>query len=302
MSCETGYFSGLSDVICKLGKINGFMLTDKGTTFTDLTFVTESTHHVGIASVTTASRTSMVYPVLNWENTTDDVTIQTSNLGFKDTDGKPMPSALAHIDVSACDYQTLKDLEGKLFDVILFTDEGKQLGTRKTINSVKGFRAKIAFKYGLPPSDNGQLQFAVYIFFRATDEFENVVYETPSYSFSDLVDFVPVGLNVKVTTAYTSGSGQVTVKVTKRSTGVGLTGLVAADFEVLESNGSAPVSTTVATDSGLGVYVLTVHEDVGGSPTALDVGEYFVMQVSDEDSGPTYLTYQSNVIKETVLA
>lgn len=297
--CPTGYFAGLSDVVCKLGKINGFMLTDKGTTFTDTTFIAEATHHVGIASMTDASRNSMVYPVLNFENTTDDITIQTSNLNLKDKDGSPVPSALVFIDVSACDYQTLQGLEGKYFDIILFTDEGKQLGTRKGIDSIKGFRAKIALKYDLPPSDNGQLQFAVYLFFRAPEEFKKVVYQTPGYSFSDLVDFVPVGLGIEILTAYTSSSGQIQIKVTKRSTGLGQTGYAAADFVVLESNGDAPVSTTIATDEGLGSYLLTVHEDVGSSPTALDVGEYFVMQVSKDDG--TYNTHQSAAFREDVL-
>ena len=296
MSCETGYFAGLSDVICKLGKINGFMLTDKGTTFTDTQFVTESVHHLGIASATTASRDSMVFPVLNYENTTDDVTIQTSNLGYKDTDGKPIPSALFHIDVGACDYQTLKGLEGKLFDVILFTDEGKQIGARtSTLSTVKGFRAKIAFKYGLPPSDNGQLQFAVYMFFRSQSEFENVTYASPSYSFTDLVDFVPVGLTVRVTTAYVTGTKTTVVMVTKRSTGLGHIGLAAADFEILESTGEATVSVVSFTDNGLGSYDLVIQN---GSSAALASGEWYKLQASDDDA--TYNTYQSNVMKETV--
>jgi len=296
MDCQTGYFSGLSDVICKLGKINGFMLTDKGTTFTDATFITESTHHLGIASATTANRDSMVFPVLNYENTTDDVTIQTSNLNLKDVDGKVVPSALFYIDVSACDYQTLKGLEGRLFDVVLFTDEGKQIGTRtSTLSTVKGFRAKIAFKYGLPPSDNGQLQYAVHMFFRAQSEFENVTYASPSYSFTDLVDFVPVGLDVRVTTAYVTGTKTSVVLVTKRSTGLGHIGLAAADFEILESNGSATVVVASITDNGLGSYSLVINN---GSASALASGEWYKLQVSDDDS--TYNTYQSNVMKETV--
>jgi|GEM_PF-1996663 len=299
MNCETGYFSGLSDVICKLGKVNGFILTDKGTTFSDTTFVTESTHHLGIASATAANRNSMVYPVLNYENTTDDVAIQTSNLGFKDTDGKPVPSALFYIDVNAKDYATLQGLEGKLFDVILFTDEGKQIGTRKSISSVKGLRAKIAFKYGLPKSDNGQLQYAVYMFFRAQDEFENLVFAAPSYSFSDLVDFVPVGLDVRIITAYVAGTFTTVMKVTKRSTGLGHTGLAAADFEILESDvAPAPAVVTSIVDNGLGSYDVLMKDSTPVTPLALASGEYYRMQVSDDDG--TYVTYLSNVIKETI--
>ena len=301
MSCKTGYFAGLSDVICKLGKINGIMLTEKGTTFTDTTFEAESTHHAAIAAIASASRNSMVYPVINYENTTDDVTVQTSNLGFKDTDGKPLPSMLLHIDVGVGDYQTLKGLEGKLFDVVLFTDQMQQLGTRKTtISTIKGFRAKIAFKYDLPKSDNGQLQFAMYVFFRAQNEFENLVFVNPDYSFADLVDFVPIGLDLRVTTAYNTSTGIVVVKATVRSTGLGKTGLLAADFEILESVCDlAPAVVTSLTDDGLGYYSILI-QDSTGTPENLAAGEWYKMQASDEDATPTYNTYQSNAMKETV--
>ena len=299
MECGTGYFAGLADMLCKIGKVDGIMLTNKGTTFTDLTFLTESTHHVNIASATTASRVAMVYPVINFDRTTDEVTIQTSNLGYKDKDGNPVPSALAYLDISAKDYETLQGLEGKLFDVILFTDELKQVGYRKGLNTNLGLRAKVAFVYDLPNNENGQLQYPMYLFFRSPAQFKSTALGRPDYLFTDLVDFVPTGYDVRVTTAYTSGTGQATVKVTNRTTGLGIIGLAAADFEVLESNGEAPVSVTIATDQGLGSYLLTVHEDVGGSPTALDTGEYFKLQVSDDDA--TYVTALSNVIKETVL-
>ena len=301
MNCETGYFAGLSDVICKLGKINGIMLTDKGTTFTDTTFETEATHHVAIASKTSASRNAMVYPVINYEDTTDDVTIQTSNLNFKDTDGKPLPSMLLHLDVGVGDYQTLKNLEGKLFDVVLFTDQMKQLGTRKTtISTIKGFRAKVAFKYGLPKSDNGQLQYAMYVFFRAQNEFENLVFVNPDYSFADLVDFVPIGLDLRVTTIYNTTSGIVVVKATVRSTGLGKTGLLAADFEILESVCDlAPAVVTSLTDDGLGYYSILI-QDSTGTPANLIAGEWYKLQARDEDTTPTYNTYQSNAMKETV--
>ena len=240
----------------------------------------------------------MVFPVLNFERTTDDITIQTSNLGFKDVDSIPIPSALVHIDVSTCDYQTLAALEGKLFDIVLFTDQGHQVGTRKSITSVKGLRAKVAFKYDLPPSDNGQLSFAMYLFFRAPDEFKDLVFTTPSYSFSDLVDFVPVGLNVQITTAYVTGTFTTVMKVTKRSTGLGVTGLAAADFEVLESDDVAIVGVTSIVDNGLGSYNVLIKRDTAGSPLALQSGKYYRLQVSDDDA--TYVTYLSNVVKETV--
>ena len=301
-NCNVGVFSGLADVICQLGKINGIMVTEKGTAFTDATFIAPSTHHVGIASITTASRTSMVYPMKRgYENTTDDITIQTSNLGYKEKDGEPIPSMVGMLDVGAVDYQTLQDLETSLWDIVLFTDKKKQVGCKNSSGSTKGFRARIAFKYGLPPSDNVQTSYPVYIFFDDADEFKNVVYASPSYSFQDLRDYVPVGLDMSITTAYATGTSTVIVKVVKRGTGVGLAGLVAADFEVLESNGTSVVGVVSIVDNGQGSYDVIIQEDTAGSANALESGEYYILQASDEDATPTYLTYLSNAIKETVV-
>ena len=297
MNC-TPYFAGLADCQSLLKKVKGVMVTEKGTTYTFATFVTESVLHLGIADATTANRNASVFPFLNYERTTDDPSIQTSNLGIKDKDLDPPPSMQGWLDASFCDYKTLHSLEGLALDIVLFTTDGKQIGTVKSDGSVKGFRAKISTRKDLPPSDNAQASYPVDILFRNASEFENAVVFEPDYSFDDVLDFVPAGLNVRITTAYSVSTGKVTVKVTERCTDTGKTGLAAADFEVLASDGDAPVSVTVATDNGLGEYELTINEDVGGTPSALDSGDFYKLQVSDDDS--TYVTFLSNVIKEVV--
>jgi len=41
-------------------------------------------------------------------------------------------------------------------------------------------------------------------------------------------------------------------------------------------------------------------QDSTGTPEKLAAGEWYKLQASDEDATPTYNTYQSNAMKETV--
>jgi len=84
------------------------------------------------------------------------------------------------------------------------------------------------------------------------------------------------------------------VQVNKRCTDTGYAGLVLADWEVLASNGAPTVSVTVMVDDTQGQYTLTIND---GAPAALTAGEYAVIQCSDEDATPTYLTYLSQALK-----
>jgi len=298
MICNTPYFAGLADCKALWKRVVGFAITEKGTTFTRTTFTTEGTWHTAISAIALASRTTVVLPLLNYENTTDDASIQTGNLGAKRKDLDPPPSMQAWLDLSPCDYKTLFSLEGTSFDVVLFLQGGIQMGSLKSDGNIKGFRATISLRRNLPPSDNAMSSFPVDIFFDLVDEFEDFYLDTPDYTFNTLLDFVPAGLDVYVSTAIVQASGVIIIQVNKRGTKTGLTGLAAADFEVLESNAEGVVAFTGATDNGLGEYSCIVKED-GGS-TFIPVGEWFSFQVSEKDATPTYLTYESPAVKVTV--
>lgn len=295
MNC-TPVYAGLADCGRLLKKVNGVMITDKGTEYTDTTFVTESVIKLGIASLTTALRNATVLPFINYERTTDDPSIQTSNLGIKDKDLDPAPSMQGWLDMSLCDYKTIHELEGIWFDVVLFTTDGLQFGTKKSDGAVKGFRCKIATRKDLPPSDNSQSSFPVDFYFRNADEFKNIMVFDPDYNFADVLDFVPVGLGLSITTAY--AAGDVVLQVNERCTNTGKTGLVLADFEILQSNGAPIVAVTVLVEDGLGQYTLTIKADSAGTPANIASGKFYTMQASADDA--TFATYLSNVIKETV--
>lgn len=297
MNC-TPVFAGLADCQSLLKKVNGVMPTVKGTVYTRTTFITESVIKLGIASVTTANRNATVFPFLNYERTSDDPTIQTSNLGVKDKDLDPPPSMQGWLDASFCDYKTLQSLEGLVMDIVLFTTDGKQIGSLKADGNIKGFKAKISLRKDLPPSDNAQGSYPVDIFFRNAGEFENMLLFEPDYSFQDVLDFVAAGLTMFITTAIVQATGVVVVQVNERCTDTGKAGLTAPDFEILSSNAEGVVAVQSIVDDGLGQYTVTIKED--GGATFIPVGEFYTMQASDDDS--SFITFLSNVIKETVLA
>jgi len=292
MSCEKAYFNGWGSCASLLEKMNGSALQTKGETWTDTSIVSASTWHVSVASVITASRSILALPILSFENTTDDVEITTSQLGQKSITGKPIPSGMIGLDASLCDYKQLHALEDTWYEFFPFFQDGTFWATRKADGTLKGFRVKIGTKAGLPPEDKS-LSYPMYLFFQNYAEFENVVVVNPDFNFSDVLDYSPVGMDIRITTDYVIASGVVIVKVTNRGTGEGHTGLAIADFEILLSNADPTVAISALTDSGLGVYSLTIQSD----GAAFASGEYAIIQPSEEDATPTYLTYLGHSLK-----
>lgn len=293
MSCINAYFSGWGECSAMMEKMNGLILQEKGKTWTDSTILAISNWKTEIADDDSAIRSAMPFPIEGFENTTDDVEIITSQLGKKSIGSKPIPSGLIYLSASICDYKELHQLEGKAFEFLPTFQDGSVWATRKSDGTLKGFRVRVGTKAGLPPEDKSQ-SYPLYLFFDSYQEFEDVVLITPDFNFSDILDLVPVGLSMRITTAY--AAGDVVVKVIKRCTDEGFTGLVGGDFEVMSSNGTPPVAVTGVNDDGLGQYTLTIKKS--GTPTDLTSGDYAVIQAHDDDG--TYLTYLSNTIKVTV--
>jgi len=296
MNGETPYFSGLGNFQKLLSKVVGVGITLKGTTFTDATFISSATWKTGICSSTAASRNTIVLPLKVYEKTSDEPGVDTSNLGIKDKTSENPPSMVGYIDAHALDYQALHGLAGTKFDVVLFLSDGTQVATRKADGNIKGFRAVLETRGDLPLADSLQNSYPVYLFFRSALEFKSMVLSAPDYMFEDILDYVPVGLDL-ICGALSASTGVVSITVYKRGTTQPLTGLVLADVTVLESNGTATVATTVCTEVGQGVYTVTIQEDSGGTPSALEAGEWAKIQVAK--IAASYVTYQSQVVKVT---
>jgi len=298
MSCTVGYINGWGTCKALLKKMNGAGLQEKGNTWTDATAPTSGSWQTVIADDDSSVRNMLMLPMLSFVNTTDEPEILTSPLGIKSKGSNPIPSGKIMLNASLCDYKTLHALQGQEFEFIPFFQDGSMWMTRKSDGTLKGFRCSISTLAGLPPEDQNN-SFPIYLFFEYYAEFEDVVVLSDfDWNYSDLQDFSPVGLDIRVTTAMSSGD--VTYYVTKRGSGDPMTGLSAVgDQEVMKSNAAPVVAATVVVEDGQGYYTVTFKSNSAEPPPSLSANlsatEYIILQVHDDDA--TNLTYLSHQIK-----
>jgi len=286
-------FAGRSDFNSLLPEIIGVSLIKAGNTFTDATFITESTWKTLIS----ASAGMLAYPLSlkrGFENTTPEVTFETSNLGFQEQTTQPIPAIKGFLDGSYCDYKQYLALNGQSFNVVLHLKDGSQFATRDSSLVVKGFKATVHTYFGVPQAENRMQSYPIWVNFESYDEFVDGYIDTPSYTFRALLDYVPIALNIKVITAYTAGV--VVVKVTVRSTGAGFAGLVLTDWVELAAN-TDDTQVTAATDDLSGQYSLTIKTDADGSPANMTSGQYLVFQGQEITGG--FITYTTHKLKVT---
>jgi len=292
MSCKNAYFAGWGTCKNLLKKTSGIALQLKGQTWTDATIIAAASWHTAIADDDSSVRSAIPFDILNFENTTDEMPIITSALGHKFKEADPVPSGKALLKIGMTDYQWLHAHDGQEYEFFPFFQGNSFWATRKADGTLKGFRCSVATVGGLPPEDK-LTSFPLYVFFDDPEEFKHIVVVSPdNWRFSDLINYVPAGLEFRVTTAYTGGT--VTVLCTKVGSGDPMTGLSAAgDWEIMSSNATPTVVVTAVSEVGLGYYTLTIKKDNDGTPANLAATDYVVIQAHDVDSTPTYLTYLS---------
>jgi len=223
------------------------------------------------------------------------VEILTSPLGKSSIGSKPIPKGVIYLDASLCDYKYLHSLEDSWFEFFPHFQGNTSWATRKSDGTLKGFRCKLGFKAGMPPEDKNQ-SFPMYIFFDSYNEFEEVVViDNDELGYDDLLNYVPVGLDMRVTTAYAATA--VTVKINKRGSGDAPATLAAGDFSVLKDNTGLVVTVDSLVDNGAGSYTLTITKMVTATPTTLAAGEYVTIQAHDAIAATAYLGYLSNSVK-----
>ena len=299
MSCTNSYFNGWGECASLLEKTNGGILQKKGATaWTDATIQSEAAWKEVLSAVLDATRDAIALPVLYFENTSDDVEILTSPLGKSSIGSKPIPKGVIYLDASLCDYKYLHSLEDSWFEFFPHFQGNTSWATRKSDGTLKGFRCKLGFKAGMPPEDKNQ-SFPVYIFFDSYNEFEEVVViDNDELGYDDLLNYVPVGMNMRVSTAYAATS--VDLKIEKRGSGDAPATLAIADFSVLKDNTGLVVTVDTVTDNGNGSYTLVITKMVlPTTATTLAAGEYVILQAHDAIASTAYLGYLSNAIKIT---
>lgn len=294
MSCTTQYFGGASECGQLLKNMTGFVLQEKGSTWTDATIVSLSAWHTAIADDDSAVRSALPLPFLYFTNTTDEPEITTApNTNVKSKGNDPVPSGIAYLQSGLESYVQMHGLKGGTYEAFPFFEDGTFWATRKASGALKGFRLTVDTNAGLPVDDKNN-SYPFYAFFQSYSEFENIVQVSDvGFSYDDLLNYVPVGLSARVTTAYTAGD--VVIQVNKLGSGDPMLGLVVGDFEVMKSNATPTVVATVLADNGLGSYTITIKKDNDGTPANLAATDYVILQIHDDDA--TYFTYMSQPLK-----
>ncbi len=230
--------------------------------------------------------------VNDFDPSTDKPTIAKMQSTRKTITDRPIPSALFYLASNFCDYKdVLAAFQGGNFRLFFVDINGNFFGTKvntgTNIGAVQGFAVQLtAVTSGIPTKDTAQ-SFPVYANFLVYEEFEQAVMITPNFNITqELTLAMPVGLTLYPTSNITAGS--LTVKVLSRC-GAGFTGLLAADFEVVDS--SELTTPTVATVTAIsnGDYTLTITK---GTSTPIAAGDMVVIRVNRKSSSIT--TYLSN--------
>jgi hypothetical protein len=274
--CNSVLPAGAVECQKRLAKAKYMLINDVNSSYdTEADFLSLAEHISNINE----SRTSHLVEIIGYENTTDDPNIITLPNTEKQISNEPIPSMTFNASLSFCDsQQLLKTLNGSTYRVEFFTEDGEKLATFDEGDQVfKGFKASIkALTKGIPVEADPEKMVTMYVFFKQYEEFVNSFVAVPEWGvYPELVNAVPVGLNMRATSKYTSAGGSITVKVTERC-GDAFTGLATADFVALRSSDLSDIAFTVV-DDGNGAYTVDITKDA--VPVNLAVGDSVVIQI-----------------------
>jgi hypothetical protein len=278
-SCSVDLPGGINqNCQLSLSEIKNILICDKDVKFA---FTAKDT----LANWTNLIKQSLtIYGVaglVNYSPTTDDPNIITNAVSkTKSISNTPNPSFEFMLDSNVCDFKSLLNtLTGGVYGIFFELQNGAIQGwldqSGNETGYFKPYKVKLnAFTKGGQEIDSNEA-FKLYCFFTSYKQIQDQFYFEPTWDVSELLDAMPVGLNVVKTGAYSSGDIVVNIKTRCED---GYTGLVAADFDesTTKSNVSVPAVTAV-TDSGGGNYTLTVQK--GASPANLAAGDYVYFRV-----------------------
>jgi hypothetical protein len=228
--------------------------------------------------------------VNDFSPTTDKPTIAKMTSTRKAITDRPIPSAEIFVASNFCDYKDIvAAFKGGNYRLFLVDILGNIFGTMTSTGVVRGFACQLtAITTGFPPKDTAQ-SFPVFANFLSYEEFENAVMIASPFNTMELIEAMPVGLNMYVTSAISGGS--VTVRITDRC-GSGRVGLLAADFTVTDSSELVTPAVATVTDNTNGDYTLTLTK---ATSTPLAAGDMVVIMV--KKTVTSIVQYMSNRVQ-----
>lgn len=298
MSCSTFYPSGLGACKAFRERVIGVIMVEKGNSKTVAEAKTLATWVTLMAGKSAGIKAIYIPFDRGYQNNTTEPEITTSNLGFMEKTNDFAPSIRGFGYMSYEDYKTFFGADNQEYDFVLVTKDGMLEGTMTATGNTKGYRGKLFIQYNAPMADNLQESLSFTISFTDVNEWKvasTVI--VPDFSIIDLLDSIPVGLQVEILNPYTAGD--VIVKVTKRNQSkapyAGLT--TTAKWEVLSVAGDLDVQITAVVDTNalLGIYILTIKKDASSVPGNL-TDDIVIRGANDDAINYTYLTQPLTVI------
>lgn len=292
MSCSTFYPSGLGACKSFRERVIGVIMVEKGNSQLIANSKLLATFTTLMAGKSAGIKAIYIPFDRGYQNNTTEPEITTSNLGFNEKTNDFAPSIRGFGYMSYEDYKTFFGADNQEYDFWLVLKDGILEGTLKADGTVKGYRGKLYVQYNAPAADNLQESLPFVINFTDVNEWkENSINIVPSFTITDLIDELPVGLQVEVVTAYTAGD--IVVKVTKRNQSKSPYSALDAvgNWEVLSVSSDLDVAVTAvdATSAALGLYTLTIKKDSSGTPADL-TDDVVIRGVDDDTTNYTYLT------------
>ena len=297
MSCKTFKYGGLGECDALRESVRGMILTDKGTTLSLANASIIGVDSTGWASIlaplivtSTYEKGVLVDFERGYEVTTAEAEMTASNLLYEEQTNDPLPKMTASARMSYSEYQSFFRAHGSVFDIALVSKKGNPIMALTSAGVYKGFRGRIFVNKGSIPKAGADLtkECEFRVIFDDVEEWESIVEIDTEFTFTDLIDISPVGLDVTVTTAYVSPN--VVIQVNKRATSTPYNGVAAAaNIQIIESvNNLATVVTTVTqTSSAIGSYPVVLTADLVAPVWA---------RITVEDTNRTYVSKMFQIV------
>jgi hypothetical protein len=275
MTCKVYKYGGVGECAALREPLRGVALTDKATTLTlanaGIVGATDAAGWMSIFAPIIATSTYEKGVLIDMQRgvevTTAASEMTTSNLGFIEQTDDQHPRMTGYGLMSYSEYQSFFRAHGQSFDIPLFARNGNPIMTVTTAGTYKGFRGRIFVVKGSIPKVGADLQKECMfdIVFDDPEEWENIVEIESDFTFSELKDIVPVGLDAVVTTAYSTPN--VTIKVTSRNSTTPFAGVAAAaniQIVTAENDAVCAVASVAQDNAAIGYYVVALTADLNG--------------------------------------
>lgn len=275
-----------------LSELRNVIITDKDV---KLSYTAKET----LASWTNLIKQSLtIYAVAgidSYNNTTDDPNIVKGAVsGIKSVMDIDPPTFELFLDSNMCDFnEVLNTVRGGVYGVWYELKDGTILGnldkTGNDIGYFKPFTAKLRAVSKLLQEPGANTAFKMYVSHTKTKQLYNQFIFSPTWDVTELVEAMPIGLNMVKTAAIVAATATQAVNVKVRC-GAAKTGLVVGDFEFSTdmSNVITPNAGAFA-ETGGGNYTIVIEKSTSTPIVSNDIVYMRVKVLSSSD-----VTYISN--------